>query len=216
MAKYGGGPSRLSPVRTIGNRPGEGVVLDVDVKQFTASDGSEVANFNIDLRSAQVPDRKYTADTCAVAQASGTVKIMFGQERVDQTGWRSLLIVHMSTESVSRFLSMLEQLKNPTLDEVVAKSKIAAESLASKASEPDQAIALTANLGFVGIAGNESCVDFYQASPFSIGAVISSKQIALEPVVRVDLRTSLLLGMISGIRSLGIKPQEIKVQSASS
>lgn len=188
------------------------MVIDVVVDQFQATDGTTMANLGFNPGGIEVPDRRYTADTCAMSENRGTLKIIFAQERVDGSGWRSLLVVHMSREAVARFLATLKQMESPSLEEIAAAARIDAEPLATKFNEPGQAIALSANLVLLAVSGNESCLDFYQASPFSMMTVVASRKLALEPVVRVDLRTSLLLSLIDGFRSLGITAQEIKTR----
>lgn len=185
-------------------RPGEGAPIDVIFDKSFTSDGHTIASFGIDASLAPVPDRKYTADECAVLENKGTVKVLFGQERIDGKGWRSVLVVQISKEAASRFLAMADAISNPSLAEIAAGVKIETEKLATPPSEPGQAIALTANLGIVALSGNEACIDFYQTSPFAIGAVLKSKKLALDPVVRVDLRSSLFFGLIKGLRGLGV------------
>ena len=171
-----------------------------------------MANLGINTASVEVPDRRYTTDTCAVSQSQGTVKLIFAQETVDGKAWRSVLVVHMSNEAVSRFLATLEQMGSPGLDTIAASNNIQAELLKPMMSEPHgQAIALSANLVLTAASGNEACLDFYQASAFSLSLVFASKKLALEPIVRVDLRTSLLLALVAAIRATGITAQEIKI-----
>jgi hypothetical protein len=213
MSKHG---RHNLPTPTLANRPGEGVVVDVAIEQFIATDGSTVANVGINLGAAQVPDRKYSADACAVAQTHGTVKIIFGQERVGGKGWRSLVLVQMSAESAGRFLGTLNQPGHPLSDGNNPFAKFGSETLTTDVTEPEQAITLSANLAVVAMNDNEACLDFYQASPFSMGAAFKSKKLALDPVVRIDLRSSLFMAIIDGLRGLGIKPQELKVQGGAS
>ena len=205
-------PSRLRAPRSLANREGEGVEVDVVIDQFLASDGSKVTNIGINLGAAQVPDRRYVADACAVSMAHGTVKIMFGQERIDGSAWRSLVLVQMSAASASRFLGTLSQPGSPVADPNNPSRQFGIELLASNVKEPDQAIALSANLAVVAINESEACLDFYQASPFSLSGAVETKKLALDPVVRIDLRSSLFFGLIDGLRSLGVIPRELKVR----
>lgn len=199
-----------APVKSLTPRPGDGVVVDVVVNQFVAADGTTMANLGLNAAKIDVPDRRYTADTCAVSEHRGTVKLIFAQERIDGSAWRSLLVVHMSRDAVSRFLTTIKQIANPSLDEIASAAHIDAEPLATNFNEPSQAIALSANVVLSAVSGSEACLDFYQASPFSMSAVAASRKLALEPVVRVDLRTSLFLALIENFRSLGITAQEFK------
>lgn len=193
-------------------RPGEGDAIDVVVDHFVTADGTSVATFGFDPSRAPVPDRKYTADACSMLESRGTIKLLFAQEKIDGSGWRSVLVVQLSREATGRFLAMLDAIQGPSLAEIAEAAKIGCEALVTKPSEPEQAIALSANLAVVALSGHEACLDFYQASPFAIGAVLKSKKLAVDPVVRVDLRSSLLFGLIQGIRDLGIEEPKILVK----
>ncbi len=132
---------------------------------------------------------------------------MFGQECVGGKSWRSLLNVHMSRESMGRFVSSLQKMSGPTLAEITVAAKIDIGSLTKTIVEPEQAFALTANLAITAISGNETCLDFYQASPFAIRNVMQTKKLPLDPVVRVDMPTALFLSLVEGIRALGIEAE---------
>jgi hypothetical protein len=203
MAKQGRSKSAVAVPRP---RPGEGVNIDVSLLAVPGTDGKAKA-IMMDLSKAKVPDRRYAADVCAIRGIRGTVKIMFGQERVDGNGWRTLLVIEMSEMAVSRFLESCDEMKNPSYDEIVSHSRYKAEALSTNVSEPsqpNQAASLFANLGLVAISDNESCIDFYHASAFSLGAVPHTHKMAVDPVVRIDLRSTLLFGLITGLRDLAI------------
>jgi hypothetical protein len=108
----------------------------------------------------------------------------------------------MSTVGIERFLESFDKMSNPTLDEVVKNAHIEAESLSPVPKEPNQTIALAANMTVAAIAGAEGCIDFFQASPFAIVAAARARKLALDPVVRVDIRTALIVGLLSELRSL--------------
>jgi len=200
MSKHG----RRSMTVTAGPkiRQGEGFAIDVSVM----GSGGELG-VGIDLSKARVPDRRYAADVCALARVHGTVKMMFGQERVDGQGWRSLLVIEMSESSASQLVESMSEMKNPTLDEIAQAASLNAEELSAKASEPghpNQAIALSANLALVAVSANEACIDFYHASPFAMGVARVARKLAVDPVVRVDLRSTLLLGLLISLRGLDL------------
>lgn len=198
-------------------RPGEGNLVDIVVDNFPGPDGTNVTNIGLNISEAPVPDRKYVADACAVSSDRGTVKIMFGQERVGQRVWRSLVLVQMTAEAVGRFLGSLQQTGGVLAAPNPFVTKYGPESLAKEVVEPEgQAIALGANLVAVSINENEACLDFYQASPFSMGAAIKSKKLAVDPVVRIDLRASLFFAMVDGIKGLGIEPQQLVIKGKAS
>ena len=214
MNKHG---RQTLPTRSLVQRPGEGTLVDIVVDNFVTADGSPVTNIGLNLSEAQVPDRKYVADACAVVTVHGTVKLMFGQERVVGKTWRSLVLVQMTVESASRFLGSLQQPGGALNAPNLVASKYGPESLTADVVEPDgqgQAITLGANLVAVSMNENEACLDFYQASPFSLGAAIQSKKLALDPIVRIDIRATLFFALVEGLIAIGIKPQELQKKGA--
>jgi hypothetical protein len=143
---------------------------------------------------------------------------LFGQDRVTGDGWRSLVIVQMSNRSASRFLGSLLHPENTFLEiKKTTIEKFGVEDLLNSFSEPPQgqAIALAANLPAIAVTDNETCLDFYQASPFALTNVVKNQELALEPVVRIDIRTSLFLGLLNGLEKNGINPIEFKKKGVS-
>ena len=194
----GGGAPKL--------RQGEGVPIDISVINAIGTSG--VLGVGLDLSRARVPDRRYAADACSIVRARGSVKLMFGQERVDGQGWRTLLVIAMNETAIVQFLQAVSAMTNPTLEQIVAASNLQAEPLSEKVTEPgqpNQAISLIANLGILAISGTEACMDFYHVSAFALGALRGATKTAVDPVVRVDLRTTLLLGLISALRALDLQ-----------
>lgn len=192
--------------------------MTVVLEQFTATDGTQVTNIGIDLNQAPVPDRRFAADSCALIVKDGTVKILFGQDRVTGDGWRSLVIVQMSSRAAGRFLGSLQHPNNMFLEIKKTTTELfGVEELVDSFIEPPQgqAIALAANLPAIAITDNETCLDFYQASPFALGNVVKTEELALEPVVRIDLRSSLFLGLLKGLEEKGITAMEFKKKGVS-
>ncbi len=146
-------------------------MIDVTTASVAGADGQLGVALGVDLSKAQVPDRRYAADVCSVARVRGTVKVMFGQERVDGSGWRTLLVIEMSEVAISQFLQSVDSMKNPTLEQIAAGSNFQPEELteASEPTQPNQAVSLVANLVLTAFAGNEACIDFYHMSPFAVG-----------------------------------------------
>lgn len=190
-------------------------MIDVTTASVAGADGQLGVALGVDLSKAQVPDRRYAADVCSVARVRGTVKVMFGQERVDGSGWRTLLVIEMSEVAISQFLQSVDSMKNPTLEQIAAGSNFQPEELteASEPTQPNQAVSLVANLVLTAFAGNEACIDFYHMSPFAVGVVAHTHKLAVEPVVRVDLRSSLLFGLLASLRDLEIPRPESSIWS---
>src|SRR5258707_4129127 len=113
----------LQPHSAPSSRPGDGTPLTVVLEQFTATDGTQVTNIGIDLNQAPVPDRRFAADSCGLIVKDGTVKILFAQDRVSGDGWRSLVIVQMSSRSAGRVFVVLENTTNKYIEIMYKKNK---------------------------------------------------------------------------------------------
>jgi hypothetical protein len=181
-------------------REGEGVALDVRVKHDVAVSGQSVALMEVDVRNAPVPDRRYVADMYAVRAEGRSFRLMFGQRRLNGTELRTLLIIQMSATAVKQFLTTVDQVKNPTFQEIVQVVGAPAEQPGVVDREPDQTVALSANMVLTAMSGEEAAMDFYKASPFSLHAAPVRGKLALDPVVRVDLPSVIALGAILELR----------------
>lgn len=181
----------------------EGFPVPVQTRRITLTDGTTGTAHGFDLSDAEVPDRHYHARVCSIDFAHGTVELLFAQPRRDHPDQlRTLLVVSMSMMSTLPFIESIDRLQSPSLDEIAAKHDIAAEPLISFTSEAEQTVEVDANIVAAAFSGPESCLDFYHASAFSIAALASTNRLNMIPVVRVNTRTSLVLGLISRIREL--------------
>lgn len=183
------------------NRPNEGTSLDIKLDTTVGLDGKTSLFMGADLSKAPVPDRRFVTDMCSAIMRPYRIKIVFGQERIDGKGLRSAIVVQMSPVGGANFVRILDSMKNPSYREIAESEKIPTETLSPITDEPPQALTLMANMALTAITGHESCIDFYEASPFAMGVAIRSQRLSLEPVVRVDLRTSLLLGLVADLRT---------------
>jgi hypothetical protein len=194
-------------IRSPANRVGEGSsTIDTIVQTFVSTDGKSVTQLGVDLSKADVPDRRYAADTCAVAYVHQTVRIIFGQERFDAEGLRTAIVVKMTPRSVVQFLKMIDSTMSEAIVEGVRQEGMERQALASPKMEPSQAtVVLAANLGTAALNSLESCIDFYEASPFAFGVALqqgSGARLAVEPVVRVDLTSGLLFSLLDELRRI--------------
>lgn len=183
-------------------REGEGVGLDVSVTHDVAVSGKTVSLMQVDFRAAPVPDRKYVAEICSVDQQQRTIRLMFGQRRIGRDELRTLIIVEMSEFSASQFLATVDQISGPTYEDILATLGQEAEPIVPITSEPDQSLAMSANMILSAVSGDEAAMDFFKASPFSIQAAPHRGKLMLDPVVRVDLRSSAMVGLIHELRRI--------------
>lgn len=176
-------------------RPGEGVVVELRPVVAREVSGSNATRMSANVSAIPVPSKRYSADVCFVGFSHGTYKWLFAQEKFNSQELRTLIIVKMSAEATVRFLTSCDE-ASPTFDEFAEQTGIEVESLPKFGEEPKETVAFDANFALVALSGAEACVDFYHSSAFAVGASKHTNKLALDPVVRVDLRSSLLLGMI--------------------
>lgn len=185
-------------------RSGEGIGIDVIHQTVPQPDGTSLSIVGLNLSNAPVPERRYAADLATVLYKRELVKLVFAQETISSTSptLRSMLVVHVAPNAARQFLHSLVQMGPPGIDELARKSGIEPEPLSELDSEPDQTVAFAANLVAAAIGGREACLDFYHASAFSMVNIAKASKLPIDPVVRVDLRTSLLMSLRNALQEL--------------
>jgi hypothetical protein len=191
--------SKPRPVTTL--RPGEGTILNI---QRLASSETE-HSFAIDTSRVPVPDRKYLADVCSVVRSRSGFNLLFAQERIGSGELRSLLVVHVALSTVMHFLDSVEKMEKPTFAELLRSNKITLEPILETILEPQQTVALSSTFMLMAISAADACLDFLQASPFSMAALEHSGQLAVEPVVRVEVGTGSMWGLIEKLKDITSK-----------
>ncbi len=186
-------------------RPGEGELVPIRHTHVVNVDGTSATAMEINLGQAAVPDRKYLADVSCVVHEDHELALLFGQKRLSGNKLRSLLIVRMPAPRVLMMLKTVSEMKSPTLAEVAKALAITTEHLPPVPEEPDQTLALASNMAMLAFSGREACLDFYHSSPFAVAAAPKAQKLAVEPVVRVEMRTGALLAMLDHIQDLASK-----------
>ena len=194
-----------NPIAGFATRRGEGEPVEVAITQVPTVSGGFSTGFALNFATATVPDRRYYADTCVVIRARSVVKIPFAQVRISDDTIRSMIAVQMPCSSARQFIEAIDATKEPSYSELAAQHGIVIDELPKLLKEPTEpaAVAFAANAAVTAIAGDAAVIDFYQLSPFVAAAmqkVPNTRTMGLEPVVRVDLATSLFLGMLAALR----------------
>lgn len=179
-------------------RQGEGYPLTVS-SRASGDPGKTTLEFS--LHELPVPDRRYVADVASVIRANGFVRMLFGQTKIDGVQLRSLLDIHFPISAISRFLGTAKALE-VAFDELKSSSEFSPVYLSDIKDEPEQTIGLTANILMASCSGEESCMDLYQISPYSVAEVKKGRGLSADPVVRVSLPTELLLSLIEEFHSI--------------
>lgn len=201
--------SRNLTASTVPVRPGEGASVPIRLGKALSPTGESAESLELNMREAPVPDRKYVADVTGLIVSKGVCKLLFAQERVSGEQLRSLLVVHVTDRTLRNFQDSAAAMTKPTYREIAAAVPIQSERPTKIVDEPDQTVALQANLILSAMSGSEAALDFYQLSPFNFLAVRDRPSVPLDAVVRVDLRSSLLLGLLDAIEALNLAPAAI-------
>ncbi len=125
-----------------------------------------------------------------------------------------MLVIHMGYEGVTHFVGSLTEIQNSTMGLTAQAPKVVAKPLATFPAEPDQTVALAANMIAMAQSGTEACLDFYYASAFAMASMVNGGKLAVDPVVRVTLSAAYTLGIVAKMRELAAKQEaEKEVQS---
>jgi hypothetical protein len=160
-----------------------------------AHDGAN--RFKLDVTQAPVPQRRYSADTAFVVYGGTDVKFVFAQTCLFGDGFESALAVRVNPQAFADLVSSLRVAKAAELSRVADVLKIKPEGLTEVKTRPVHTVNVVANVFGFAIAGHETCIDFYHANAFAIGKSEGATKLEVEPVVRVDLRTSLFMSLVS-------------------
>lgn len=190
-----GKPAKSLAQRTL--RLGEGHAVEVSV--VPASKGVQ-AHYAIDTSALPVPDRRLSCDTVDVVVSEYLVQLLFAQKSVVGNGFLALLIVQMSFDAVHQFLRTVEPLEDGII--ALEKGKLAKGSVSKISEKPEQAAVVTSSMILAGYSGSDGCLDFYYTSPFSMRSINFGNKISVEPVVRVNLPTPLLVAMWRKLKEL--------------
>lgn len=182
-------------------RPGDGEVLRVIKQPLPQLDGSTLLEVGFDLAEAPVPARRYIAEIAQVVQEPELVRLCFGQRLVVGKGLRSLLVLNMTPDHLADFLRSCDQFW-VNVQSQVKSSGIEPIPLYRITEEPSQTVSMAVNLIAAAYASREACLDCYHISPFTFRALQHSDHIGLNPVVRIDLPTSLLYSLLKALLEL--------------
>lgn len=171
-------------------RIGEGHAVDVSV--IPAAKGGQ-AHYSLDTFALPVPERRLSCDAVGVKKAEYVLKLLFAQEEVSGDGLLSMLVVQMTFGSVLQFLATL----NPLRDQIekLEKANFPAGAVSENMGKAEQTAFVTASMILAGYSGTDGCLDFFYTSPFSLRSINLGNKISVEPVVRVNLPTPLLIAM---------------------
>jgi len=180
-----------------------GTPIPVETKRVTLQDGSAGTVSSLSLATAEVPERSYLAEACTVAYENHALALVFAQPKIGGKGLRSLLLITMTPSAATLFIRSVEEMDSPTLTDIARMTDIESEPLMKfPDEEPVQTATFIANIAAVAVSGREVTIDFYHANAFSYLHMRFERSLYLEPVVRVNLRTSQFLSLMDRMKEL--------------
>lgn len=168
------------------------------------TNGTSLVEFSFSLEEAPVPERRYVADATLAVKTEDHVQIIFGQFKVGGRDLRSMVVIKMSFDAVRAFLNSCVQF-TPSLRAAVEHGGVhVPPCLVAPREEPSQAVVLAANLIAAAFSGREAALDLYNSSPFAVRALRKDgTQLALDPVLRIDLSIGALMSMMEQLGVVG-------------
>jgi len=170
--------------------------------------------FGLSFAEIPVPPRRYAADVCNALIHRQQVLIIFGQDSVYGETLDSALQVRMTPSAVRAMLLSMEKMDGQSLEDVIRIEHIGKEALTVISSVPAQEAKVVANFAAIAMAGMETCIDFFHASPFAMHKMNQTGQLYVEPIVRVDLQTGLFVSLLEKLTELCAslpKQSEVKI-----
>lgn len=177
-------------------RPGE-TVYRVSLTESPEPDGSSSMSVGLDVSELAVPEKRYAADVAGLVIDDVQAKLLFGQNRLDGAGLRSLIVVAMSFDGVHRFVGTCGSFIRENA-EFMRENQISAGTMLELSQEPDQTVSMTANIATAARAGREATIDFYHVSPSSVHFLRKHKRdvLAVDAVVRVDAPLGVIAALV--------------------
>lgn len=182
------------------NARGEHVIA-VTKRIIPNPDGSTSIEASLSLDGAPVPDRRYAADTVHLDRVGDAIHIMFGQTTINRERLRSLVVIKVYPETIRRFLGTCGTFW-PQFQAFIERNKIEKPKLMPLKEEPAQVVALVANVLAAGYTGREAVMDFYHFNALALKKLNESSELAVDPVVRIDLSAAALAALIETLNNL--------------
>ena len=164
--------------------------------------GTGLTAVGMDLSNAEGPARQYACEVASVVHVAYEIRFLFGQILLGSDELDSVLVVRMNQMAARQLSDSIVAMGKPTLTDIAKTMDVTAIPLTAITVAPRTMVMVVANIGSVALSGLETCVDFYYATPFAIRNAEKSRQLALDPVVRVDIPTALFLSIASTLAEL--------------
>jgi len=196
-------------------RPGDYGSLPVNRRVVAQPGGSPLVELSLDLQNAPVPERRYAADGVLAVRTPENVHLVFGQAKITSTQLQSAVLLKFSFDAARSFLATCVDFTPRLRKFVEANAVHKSAPLQISGEEPSQVVTMTTNMVAAVYMGREACLDFYNASPFAFRALGNDgTQLAVDPLLRVELATGLLLSMVEQLEALKADlPEAVKQEN---
>lgn len=191
--------SKDNKARSVANvnfRHGEGHTVDVTV--VSVKGGESYAG--LELGTLPVPDRRFASDDASIVAGGEMVRLLFAQKHPVGEGLLSLLVINITHESVAQFIETISSEFEANARTLPGATT--AKQLSTFSTKADQTMVLAASFILAGFTGNDACIDFFYSSPFAHKQMSVFKKLSIEPIVRVNLPTVVLVAMINALKRL--------------
>lgn len=173
-------------------------------------DGSTTTEYNLDLDQMPIPERRYVADVAWVDHRDDFIRFIFGQRALSGEKLRSVVIVNLYPEPIRNMLGRSAEFV-ANIAEFLKRNEMAVSDPGPLPEEPNQTVALTANVMSLTFVGREAEWDFFHLPPSGVRKIDERSDVVMDPVVRIDLATRLVAGILQALeRLLPSLPQEAK------
>ena len=166
-------------------------------------DGTSATQLSIDITDLAPPDRRYSVDAASVQyNGSDAIHFAFVQHTLAGTP-RSMVAVKMYADSVRSFMENCVQFL-PSLEEAVARNRMAVPVVEHPKAEPSQSVTLVATLAQMTFGGFEAEMSFFHLSPYTVHVATKKgyRDVPVEPIVQVDMATGTLLAILRQVRDI--------------
>lgn len=192
-------PSRL--VRQLAKSSGPSARVEGFPLPIVRIDG-DATSVGIDVSNAPTPDREYAAEFCFAEEKAGELRFIFAQGALVGDELDSALIVRMNPQAAGLMVTSIAGMKAPSLTEIADAMQLKAMPLAPINTRPRQMAMAVASFGATAISGYDTCIDFYRTSPFAMRELSITNHLAVEPVIRVDIRTGQFLSLVEQMKQI--------------
>jgi hypothetical protein len=173
-------------------------------------DGTTSTEVTVDLTEIPIPERRYVADTAWVDYRNEFVRFMFAQREISGEKLRSVVMVNVYPEPARQIVTRSAQFIS-NIHSFLDRNGIPIRPMHKLADEPAQTVALSANMISVTFAGREAEWDFFHLPPSGMKKLAERTDVVVDAVVRIDLATSLVAGIIQALEGLLPElPQEVR------